>query len=179
MRSRVILVGLAGVAAACLGASSLMAGDDDRDHGRSKRFFVSAKLQGFQEVPTLSTTGNGRFWAVVDTEANTISYKLSYEGLEGSVVQAHVHLGARAVNGGIMFFLCTNAGNGPAGTPACPAPSGEVTGMVTPEVVIGPAGQGVAAGEFAEVVAALRNGSAYANVHSSLYPAGEIRGQVH
>ena len=156
-----------------------MAGDDDRDSGRSKKFFVSAKLQGFQEVPTLSTAGTGRFWAVVDTEANTISYKLSYEGLEGSVAQAHVHLGARAVNGGIMFFLCTNAGNGPAGTPVCPAPSGEVSGTITPEVVIGPAGQGVAAGEFAEVVAALRSGAAYANVHSSLYPAGEIRGQVH
>jgi hypothetical protein len=178
MRSRVFIAGIACVAAAWLGASSLMAGDGDRERGRSK-FFVSAKLQGFQEVPTLSTSGNGRFWAVVDTEANTISYKLSYEGLEGAVAQAHVHLGARAVNGGIMFFLCTNAGNGPAGTPACPAPSGEVSGMITPEVVIGPAGQGVAAGEFAEVVAALRNGAAYANVHSSLYPAGEIRGQVH
>jgi hypothetical protein len=44
--------------------------------------------------------------------------------------------------------------------------------------VIGPAGQGVAAGEFAEVLQAIRAGAAYANVHTTNFPAGEIRGQV-
>jgi hypothetical protein len=44
--------------------------------------------------------------------------------------------------------------------------------------VIGPLGQGVAAGEFAEVLAAIRKGVTYANVHSSRNPGGEIRGQI-
>jgi len=44
--------------------------------------------------------------------------------------------------------------------------------------VIGPAGQGVAAGEFAELLRAMRQGLTYANVHSSLATGGEIRGQI-
>jgi len=44
--------------------------------------------------------------------------------------------------------------------------------------VTGPAAQGIAAGEFAELLAAIRNGSVYANIHTAAAPAGEIRGQV-
>ena len=181
MRNRLSKAVLIGVAA-MLGASSLMAGDDgDRQRGRDRtKFVVTAQLKGYNEVPqSLSTTGHGTFWAQVDTEANTITYKLTYEALEGTVVQAHVHFGSRFTAGGISYFLCTNAGNGPAGTQACPAAPGEVTGTITPEAVIGPAGQGIAAQQFDEIVAAMKAGIAYANVHSTLYPAGDIRGQLH
>jgi hypothetical protein len=178
----------AGIAAAMLGSGSLMAGDKDRDddRGRDKhRFAVRAELVGYQEVPALSTVARGRFVAWVDTRANTIHWKLTYEGLEGDVQQAHVHVGQRGVNGGISFFLCSNLGNGPAGTPACPVAPGEVSGIVTPEQVIGPgptatgAGQGVEPGAFGEIAAAIREGVAYANVHTTKWPAGEIRGQLH
>jgi hypothetical protein len=54
-----------------------------------------------------------------------------------------------------------------------------VTGTLTPANVVGPTGQGIAAGEFAEVIRAIRKGSAYANVHSTKFPGGEIRGQIH
>ena len=43
--------------------------------------------------------------------------------------------------------------------------------------MIGPSGQGIAAGQFAELVAAIRAGAVYANVHTPTYPNGEIRGQ--
>ncbi len=121
-----------GIAAAMLGASSLMAhdGDDNRGRDRDGRFVVRAELVGLQEVPALSTTAHGRFRAVVDTEANTITFKLTYDALEGTVQQAHVHFGQKSVNGGVSFFLCSNLGNGPAGTQACPAPPAEVTGVI-------------------------------------------------
>jgi hypothetical protein len=177
----------AGLAAAvfCMGAGSLMAHDRDDDRGRDKRrFAVSAELLGYQEVPALSTVARGRFRAWVDTVANTIHWKLSYDGLEGTVSQAHVHFGQMSVNGGISFFLCTNLANGPVGTQACPAGPAELEGIITADQVIGPGptatspGQGIEPGAFDEIATAIRSGVAYANVHSSKWPAGEIRGQL-
>ena len=44
--------------------------------------------------------------------------------------------------------------------------------------MIGPAGQGIEPGALDEILAAMRAGSAYANVHSSKWPGGEIRAQI-
>jgi hypothetical protein len=87
------------------------------------------------------------------------------------------------VNGGIVLWFCQSAANpGPAGTPDCTAGSGHFTGKFTAAnvVAIGGAnvGQQVGAGEIAKVIAALRAGVAYANVHTPLSTGGEIRGQV-
>jgi hypothetical protein len=49
---------------------------------------------------------------------------------------------------------------------------------VTAAKVIGPDGQGIEPGAFAEALKAIRSGFAYANVHSTKWPAGEIRGQI-
>ena len=68
---------------------------------------------------------------------------------------------------------------GPAGTPACEeARQGVITGPIEAADVVGPSGQGILAGEFAELVAAMRAGKAYANVHSATFGGGEIRGQI-
>lgn len=146
--------------------------------GDSSEKSLRAKLNGFNEVPAISTQASGEFRAKINRTDTELTYDLEYSGLEGSVLQSHVHLGQTSVNGGIMFFLCgTAASPGPAGTPVCPA-SGTVSGMITAANVIGPAGQGVSAGEFAEALRAIRAGVSYANVHSTKWPGGEIRGQV-
>ena len=163
----VAVLGVAGVGTAAIA------------HDRSR---FDASLTGYEEIPTLSTKGVGTFDASINRGKDEIRYTLSYRGpfdagSNGVVTQAHIHLGARAVNGNIAAFLCSNLGNGPAGTPACPA-EGTVSGTITPAQVIGPAAQGIAAGEFAELVRALRAGAAYANVHTTTFTAGEIRGQI-
>jgi hypothetical protein len=143
-------------------------------------------LSGYEEVPTLSTRGNGTLETRLNKSGSELAYTLSYDGpfdgnatgAPSTVLQAHIHFGARAVNGGISAFLCSNLGNGPAGTPACPSTPGSVSGVITPASVIGPAAQGIAAGEFTELIRALRAGAAYANVHTTANPAGEIRGQI-
>ncbi|HYU84748.1 MAG TPA: CHRD domain-containing protein [Kribbellaceae bacterium] len=152
---------------------SVAVADDERSS------VIQVPLTGYQEDPlALSTTGAGDVSIRIDDGAQTITYRLEYDGLEGNVLQSHIHLGGRAQSGGVSVFLCSNLGNGPAGTPACPAQPGVVEGTLHPADVIGPAGQGIAAGEFNELVAAIRSGTAYANVHSSKYPGGEIRGQL-
>ena len=180
MNGRMLKSGLAALALATLGGSLMAHDDDDRDRGRDRdKFVVRADLEGFQEVPAISTVASGHFRAVIDTTANTITWKLNYDGLEGAVQQSHVHFGQLSVNGGVSFFLCSNLGNGPAGTQACPAGPAELTGVITPDLVVGPTGTGIEAGAMTEIVAAIRNGTAYANVHSAKWPGGEIRGQLH
>jgi hypothetical protein len=145
--------------------------------GGGKSHLKTGTLTGYQENPDISTVANGTFEARIGEGDNTISYKLTYSGLEGNVQQAHIHFGKPAINGGISVFLCTNLGNGPAGTPTCPQ-SGTVKGEIKAADVIGPTPQGIEPGAFAELVAAMRAGHTYANVHSTTWPGGEIRAQI-
>ena len=131
-----------------------------------------------EQVPAVSTVANGKFPATLTPSGNSFAYTLSYAGLEGATQQAHIHFGQKSVYGGISVFLCSNLGNGPAGTQACPASPATVTGTIDADDVIGPAGQGIAAGEIGEHVRAMRAGATYANVHSSKFPGGEVRSQL-
>ena len=167
---------VAGLIVGGLAASSFaLAGDNPLrapKFGHGTKF--SAKLISYQETPlTLSTAGFGDFRAKLVNDT-TLHYVLRYSGLEGgNVLFAHVHIGQRGTTGGVMFFLC-----GGGGKPACPNSPGQAEGDVTAANVVGPLGQGVAPGEFAEAIRAMRAGYAYANVHTATYQTGEIRGQI-
>lgn len=134
----------------------------------------TARLNGFEETPSISTTGRGSFAATL-TSSTTLSYRLSYttEMTSGGALAAHIHLGQRSVAGGVSAFLC-----GGGDKPACPSPGGTVSGTIDPADVIGPNGQGIEPGAFGELVRAMRAGFTYANVHTNRFPAGEIRGQI-
>jgi CHRD domain-containing protein len=131
---------------------------------------LRATLTGYEETPAISTRGHGDFR--VEIKNNSISYRLSYSGLEGTAQVAHIHLGQRGVAGGVVAFLC-----GGGGKPACPS-SGTVTGTITAGDVQALPAQGIAAGEIQEVIRAMRAGVTYANVHSTTFSGGEIRGQI-
>jgi hypothetical protein len=139
------------------------------------------KLAGFQEVPVVVTGGSGQFEMKIAPGDGSFDFVLTYEGIEGGAVQqAHIHVGQRNVNGGIVVFLCTNLAL-PLGVPpppTCPTPSGTVSGTRTAEDVLPQLTQGVSAKELSAVLTAIRNGKAYANVHSAVSPGGEIRGQI-
>ena len=136
-------------------------------------------LTGYEEtLQSVSTPADGEFTLHVNRSTQELEYSLTYSGFETPVLQAHIHFGAPAQTGGVSVFLCTNLGNGPAGTPVCPTPGGTVTGTLRPADVVGPTAQGIAPGEFDELVAAIQAGYTYANVHSTARPAGEIRAQL-
>jgi len=128
---------------------------------------------GYQETPTLNSNGQGHFSAVVNDKTSSIQYKLTYKGLATTVNVAHIHLGARGIAGGIAAFLC-----GGGGKPPCPPTGGTVTGTVVASDVVAIPTQGLPAGDFADLVRAVRAGATYANVHTTQFPAGEIRGQI-
>jgi CHRD domain-containing protein len=144
------------------------AGSSTLDERRSFR----TTLKSFNEVPSLSTNGSGQFTARISNNDDSIQFVLTYQDLTGNPLVAHIHFAQKGVSGGVSVFLCGGS------TPACPAQPGRVTGTITAADVIGPTGQGIAAGEFAELLRAIRGGVTYVNVHTPTFPGGEIRGQL-
>jgi CHRD domain-containing protein len=141
---------------------------------------ISEILTGYEETPSaVSTTGNGTFKATISNDGSRIDWELTYNDLEGAVQQAHIHFGQKSVTGPISVFLCTNLGNGPAGTQPCPAPPATISGTITAVDVTNLANErGISAGELDELVKAVRAGTTYVNVHSTRWPGGEIRSQI-
>jgi CHRD domain len=178
---------IASVAIAVLFLSAAYAGAAESS---DQRTHFKADLRGFQENPSISTTGHGHVDIRINDDAQTIDFELSYEDLEGvgttpfvtnGIVRfAHIHVSAPGVNGGVAVFFC-----GGGGKPDCPTPSGTVTGTIAAADIVGPGtppgDQGINPGEptaFAELVRAIRAGFAYANVHTTRWGSGEIRGQL-
>lgn len=195
MRTRHSGTTAAAIAALTLGyvaTAAVAVADDDGDRrvaanlsGYNEVHFIAGNAAASPPVPpalrgAVSTKATGKFSARID--GDVIHYTLSYKDLEGTVTQAHIHFGQRHSVGGIVVWLCETDGT-PAPvavqalTPACPE-EGTVKGTITAAQVLAVAGQGIDAGQFDELVKAIRAGATYANVHSSLFPPGEVRGQV-
>jgi hypothetical protein len=151
--------------------------------GAARAETVRATLIGFNETPSVSTVATAHFTAKIDEHAGTIFWELDYENLQADATQAHIHFGQRHTAGGITVWLCGNSSptiTPPAGTQACPARSAQLSGTIMAANVVGPDGaQQLPAGGFEQLVRAIRAGATYANVHTTLSPGGEIRGQIH
>jgi hypothetical protein len=146
-------------------------------------------LNGYKEAGVVvSTTGTGTFYATISKDETEINYELTFHDLQGDVRQSHIHIGHPQNSGGITLWLCQTAAskNPLAGnsTPDCSmndpldVHAGRVTGRLTAADVQAVAGTGIAAGEWEEVLGLIRAGRTYVNVHSSLFPPGEIRSQI-
>jgi hypothetical protein len=153
----------------------------------------SARLSGFEELGSLTaptgailSNGSGTLRLKLDRKAGTADFALTYSDVgttppkTGTVTQAHIHFGKKHGAGGIIVWLCGTATNpGPTGTPKCPGlNSGTMTGTLAQANVLAIATQNVEAGDFDALVDALTSDTAYANIHTTALPAGEIRGQV-
>lgn len=137
-------------------------------------------LFGAQEVPPKTSAASGEFLATfTEGVADAFDFDLTINVPAGvEIEQAHIHVGDIGVNGPIIFFLCTDLGNAPAGTivPLCENINGviSVTGTLTANELQAAGG----IGDFAGAVAAIQTGGTYINAHSVVNPGGEIRGQV-
>jgi hypothetical protein len=172
MRKFVLAVAAVAIAGLTIVATTALA---NRGHGGNGGNRFSAKLVGFEETPSESTPGRGTFKATVQ-HGDTIHYSLRYQGFEtaeGDTLFSHIHFGQPGVAGGVAAFLC-----GGGDKPACTPGSGSFEGDIDAADIVGPNGQGIAPGEMDEVITAMKKGFTYANVHTTLNPAGLIRGQI-
>lgn len=108
-----------------------------------------ARLVAAEEVPPTSSLATGTGTLVIDPTTRAASGSITLSGMTAAA--AHVHLGATGTNGPIIVPL-TSAGN---------------TWSV-------PANTRLTAEQFA----AYKQGNLYYNAHSTLFPNGEIRGQI-
>jgi hypothetical protein len=144
----------------------------------AKKHLNTVTLSGYQEATPagVATDATGTFSATIDDASQTITFEETYSGLSTPATQSHIHFGNRFDSGGVSAFLC-----GGSTKPPCPAGTttpADITGTITPADVIGPANQGIDPGDWQKLVDAMRAGITYANVHSTKFPAGEIRAQI-
>ena len=172
------------VCALSLLGTGLLIGTNAVAHGGKGHDSIRVHMKGFEEAPVVISGASGVLELDINEAAGSIAYELSYQGLEGAVTQAHIHIGQKNVSGGIAVWLCQTAANPApaavaAATPQCPGPNaGTVSGTLNAASVIGPVGQAIPVGAFADVIKAIRAGKAYGNVHSTAAPGGEVRGQI-
>jgi hypothetical protein len=162
-----------GIASLAIAASQ----DHGKDNGKRDRDQFTAKLTGHQEVPATHSQGTGRLKLTINDD-NTMSFELTYSGLANPATVAHVHFAQPNANGAISFFLC---GGGDPAKPACPAGQGtpaEISGTITAVDIQGIGTQLMDADDLGDIVDEIREGFAYANVHTAISPGGEIRGQL-
>lgn len=169
LRMKLALAAVALMIAAVPAALKVRASRDDDTTYR-------ARLTGFGEVLPKLADGTGRFTGTLSDDKKSISWTISWQNLTGPAQAAHIHFGQTQVNGNVVVFFC-----GGGGRPACPdgpGHSGTVTGTWTAADILAVPAQNVSAGDFAGFQRFLNAHEGYANIHTPLFPGGEIRGQV-
>jgi hypothetical protein len=155
-----------------MGAAAFAQANDNEDD--PLRFRAFARMSSFNEVPAIATGARGTFRATLSADGTVLSFQLSWSGLSGSPMAAHVHLGQFFANGNVSFFLC-----GGGGQPSCPpGTSGTISGTVTAANVMAVPAQGLQAGNLTQILNAMRRGLTYANIHTAQFPGGEDRGEI-
>jgi len=137
------------------------------DKGTDGMEVFESVLSPANEVPVRSTAANGRVQYVSD--GTTVTYTIEVDDIT-NVVAAHIHSAAAGVNGPIRVFFYGNGSPNPGPAVTFTDKSILVQGTFTAANVTGIS--------FAELLNQMRNGTCYTNVHTSAFPAGEMRGQV-
>lgn len=110
--------------------------------------YLQATINGAQETPPTPSPATGLGCFSFDPNTNVISYNITFTTLLGTETAAHFHTGAPGIAGPVIISL-------PLGSPKIG------TAAMTPAQV-----------------SALLAGNVYANIHSTVFPGGEIRGQL-
>jgi len=110
-------------------------------------------MDGTQEPGETCSAGTGEGTVILNAISGSVSVSCTYQGLTGNANNAHIHgLAPPGVNAGVIVPLTQTGGT-----------SGIITGggLLSPERVQG-----------------MLDGLTYINLHSTVNPGGEIRGQV-
>ena len=150
MRRTLVLVAVLAAAAACDG------GDDGEG--------FEATLTGAAETPPVTTSASGTSTIIIDGDET--SYRVEVQGVNNATA-AHIHAGAPGVAGPPVVFLFQTS------TPLTVQNGLLATGTFDATDMIPSANI-----SYDSLLSLIRRGNAYVNVHTTLRPPGEIRGQL-
>ncbi len=141
-------------------ASMLWAGAAKAD------FIATAPLSGLNSVPQHPTGASGFAMVMFDSVLDQLTVDLTFTDLSAPVAAGHIHFGDVGVNGPVILPF--------AGLPG--TTSGTYHTVLTAANLAPSAANGI--NTFADAIAAIEGGHTYVNLHNSIYPGGEIRGQL-
>lgn len=133
-----------------------------------------APLSGSQEVPAVDTNASGNTFLRLNGDETELRFRLIVANID-EVTQAHIHCGTAGVNGSVTAFLFGFAD--PSVTVNGVLSEGTITDADVIDLSDSPACPG-GISDLGDLIAKLRTGGAYVNVHTEDHPGGEIRGQV-
>jgi hypothetical protein len=127
---------------------------------------------GDEEVPPNDSRAQGQAVFRLSDDGMTLSYKLIVANIE-NVLMSHIHLAPAGSNGNIVVWLY----------PSAPPPQlipGRTQGVLAEgEITSADLVNDLAGADLEDLLDEIRAGNAYVNVHTSQFPPGEIRGQLH
>ena len=133
-----------------------------------KAHTFSATLSGKDEVPTTKSIANGTAKFLVNENDSQISYWVNLTGLK-KIIQAHIHNGTSGQNGDVLVNLSNSKSAKNPDNPEI-----QLTGTIIKDDLQGP----LKGRELSDLLIVMRNGQAYVNAHTEIYPKGAIRGQI-
>jgi hypothetical protein len=133
-----------------------------------KAHTFSATLSGKNEVPPTKSIANGTAKFEVNENDSQISYWVNLTGLK-KIIQAHIHNGTSGQNGDVLVNLSNSKSAKNPDNPEI-----QLTGTITKDDLQGP----LKGRELSDLLIVMRNGQAYVNAHTEIYPKGAIRGQI-
>lgn len=115
------------------------------------RLLFTGRLSGNNQVPTVSTSATGVMGILLNTEMNSATFNLSISGLSGNITGVHLHESPSGQNGDVVLNLTDQFLNN----------------RISTELPVDK-----------DLLNKLMHGNIYVNVHSEVFPDGELRAQL-
>ena len=145
--------------------------------GEAAVITYATNLSGAAENPANASGGSGPATVILDTGAHTLRVVVTFANLSGPTTASHIHCcTAPPQNAGVATTTPTFAGFPLGVTNGSYDRTLDLTQASSWNPAFITANGGTPAGAEAALTAGLAAGQAYLNVHTSIYPAGEIRG---
>lgn len=126
-----------------------------------------AHLSSDQEVPPVESMATGQAIFQLSKDGETLGYKLIVANIE-DVLAAHIHMAPVGASAGVVVALYTGG-----------LISGKTNGILAEGEITADDLVGALVGmELKDLLDKMEWGQTYVNVHTVMYPGGEIRGQI-